>query len=307
MSKQYFGAIELGGTKINVLIADAKNQQVAKKVIPTLSPDETIGDIVNFFKQTLTANEIKLDAIGVGSFGPLDLNPDSKTYGYITSTPKTSWQFLNLKGKIESALGVDVIIDTDVNAAALGEYSFESMKTIKNMVYITIGTGIGAGFIINGGLVHGLVHPEFGHIFIPHDRRIDPFPGICPYHRDCFEGLASGPALTERWRIPSDEIPNDHMAWDLEGEYIAYALSNLICTISPEKIILGGGVMQRYHLYDIIRSKTVSIINEYIRSKYLEESIGDYIVAPRLKNESGLVGALCLAIRAIKPDCSSFS
>lgn len=302
MSKQFYGAIELGGTKINVLIADAQNQPVAKKVIPTLSPDETIADIVNFFKNTLTTEDIKLEAIGVGSFGPLDLNPDSKTYGYITSTPKSGWQFLNIKGKIESSLGIKVVIDTDVNTAALGEYSFKSMQPIKNMVYITIGTGIGAGFIINGELVHGLVHPEFGHIHIPHDKRIDPFPGICPYHRDCFEGLASGPALTERWRIPADEIPQDHMAWDLEGEYIAYALSNLICTISPEKIILGGGVMHRYYLYDIVRSKTANIINRYIRSKYLEESIGDYIIATRLKNESGLIGALCLAIHAVKPD-----
>lgn len=298
MSEHFYGAIELGGTKTSVLIADAHNQQLSKKVFPTLSPDETVNDVVNFFKQTTSAEEISLTAVGIGCFGPLDLNPESRTFGYITSTPKSGWLFYDIKGKIESALGVKTFIDTDVNAAALGEHSCKSSQIMQNLVYITIGTGIGAGFIINGQLVHGLVHPEFGHIHIPHDWRIDPFPGICPYHRDCFEGLASGPALAERWRMPSDQIPADHIAWDLEGEYIAFALSNLICTISPEKIILGGGVMHRNYLFNIIREKTVVIINQYIRSKYLEESIEDYIVPPQLRGESGLIGALYLAIRA---------
>lgn len=295
MSKQFYGAIELGGTKTNVLIADDQNNPVAKKVFPTLSPTETVADISKFFKSSLSAEGIELKSIGIGSFGPLDLHPDSKMYGFITTTPKMGWEFYDIKGKVESALDVHVEIDTDVNAAALGEYSFKAMQTIQNLVYITIGTGIGAGFIVNGQLLHGLVHPEFGHIRLPHDRHLDPFPGICPYHRDCFEGLASGPALTERWRMPAEEIPQDHMAWDLEGEYIAYALSDLICTVSPEKIILGGGVMHRYYLYDIIRTKTIQVINNYIRSKYLEESIGDYIISPRWKTESGLMGALCLA------------
>jgi fructokinase len=302
MSKQYFGAIELGGTKTNVLIADDQNNPVAKKVFPTLSPTETVTDIARFIKTTIGSEGIELRSIGVGSFGPLDLHPDSKTFGFITTTPKLGWEFFDIKGKIESALDVHVEIDTDVNAAALGEYSFKSMQTIQNLVYITIGTGIGAGFIVNGELLHGLVHPEFGHIRLPHDQRVDPFPGICPYHRDCFEGLASGPALAERWRMPADEIPQEHVAWDLEGEYIAYALSNLICTVSPEKIILGGGVMHRYYLYDIVRAKTVQIMNNYIRSKYLEESVGDYIISPRWKNESGLMGALCLAYQSSRPD-----
>jgi fructokinase len=302
MSKQYFGAIELGGTKTNVLIADDQNNVITKRVFPTLSPSETVTDIAQFFKSTLSSEKIELKSIGIGSFGPLDLHPDSKTYGFITTTPKLGWEFYDIKGKIESALNIHVEIDTDVNAAALGEYSFKAMQTLQNLVYITIGTGIGAGFIVNGELLHGLVHPEFGHIRLPHDRHIDPFPGICPYHRDCFEGLASGPALAERWRMPAEEIPQDHMAWDLEGEYIAYALSDLICTVSPEKIILGGGVMHRYYLYDIIRTKIVQIMNNYIRSKYLEESIGDYIISPRWKNESGLMGALCLAYRSSRPD-----
>jgi len=296
MSEQFFGAVELGGTKINVLIANAQIEIVNKMVFPTLTPAETISEIIEFFKTTIETQAIKLNGIGIGSFGPLDLNPESKTFGYITSTPKPGWQFVNIKGEIESGLGVKAVIDTDVNAAALGEYFFKPALTINNLVYITIGTGIGAGFIINKKLVHGLVHPEFGHIRIPHDLRIDPFPGICPFHRDCFEGLASGPALTERWRMPSNEIPKEHVAWELEGEYIAYAVANLICTVSPEKIILGGGVMHRHYLYDIVRSKTANILNSYIRSKYLEESIADFIVPPRLKSDSGLIGALCLTI-----------
>jgi fructokinase len=298
MSVQYYGAIELGGTKTNVLIANGQNQPVAQKTIPTLSPHETIAIISDFFKGVLSSEGIRLESVGIGSFGPLDLNPASKTFGFITSTPKSGWQFFDVKGQIESSLGVQAFIDTDVNAAALGEFSIKPLPGIQNLVYITIGTGIGAGFIINGQLVHGLVHPEFGHIHVPHNFHIDPFPGICPYHHDCFEGLASGPAISERWHIPADKLPQDHAAWELEGNYIAYALANLICTVSPEKIIIGGGVMNRHILYDIARKKTVSIINSYIHSKSLQENVNDYIIPPGLKNDSGLYGALCLAIHS---------
>lgn len=296
MTQKIFGAVELGGTKITVIAAINLKTIISKKVFPTLSPKETLQDIIEFFKSVLIGDTYKYEAIGVGSFGPLDLNPESRTYGYITSTPKQGWQFINIKKEIESTLNTVVYLETDVNASALGEFFLYPENKIKNLVYITIGTGIGAGIIINGKIVHGMVHPEFGHIRIPHDYRQDPFPGICPFHRDCFEGLASGPAMTERWQQPPEKLPTDHIAWELEAEYIAYAIANLICTISPEIIVFGGGVMQRPLLLKMIQSKTRCVLSGYIKSKSLDENISDYIVTPRLKEDSGILGALSMAI-----------
>ena len=296
MAEKAFGAVELGGTKTFVMIAKDKSDIYSRKIFPTLSPNQTISDITNFFQKETKSLDLKLESIGLGSFGPLDLDPDSKTFGYITSTPKEGWQFTNLKGKIEESLQIPASIDTDVNASALGEFRSLLKQDIDSFVYITIGTGIGGGFIINGELVHGLVHPEFGHIRIPHDKRIDPFPGICPYHRDCFEGLASGPALQERWHLSAEQLPKDHMAWELEAEYISLALMNLICTISPQKIILGGGVMLQVHLFNRIYQKTQRVLNNYIKSKYLEDQIRNLIIPPKLKENSGIYGALHLAI-----------
>ncbi len=296
MAEKAFGAIELGGTKTFVLIAKDRSKVYSRKIFPTLSPKQTILDISNFFQEQANICNVKLESIGIGSFGPLDLDPKSKTFGYITSTPKLEWQFTNLKGKIEDSLQTPVVIDTDVNASALGEFQSLLNKNLNCFVYITIGTGIGGGFIINGKLVHGLVHPEFGHIKIPHDKRIDPFIGICPYHHDCFEGLASGPALEARWHMSPNLLPKQHMAWELEAEYISLALMNLICTISPQKIILGGGVMHQTHLFEKIHQKTRNVLNNYIKSKYLEDHIRELITPPQLKDDSGILGALDLAI-----------
>lgn len=296
MQKILFGAVELGGTKTVALIAHDVEDIIAKKKFPTLNPKETVNDLEKFFKTQSAEIGESICAIGIGSFGPLDLNPQSKTFGYITSTPKRGWEFFNLKNEIESRLGVKVYLDTDVNAAALGEYFIHPINNVNNMVYITIGTGIGAGLIVNGKIVHGLVHPEFGHIRIPHEIRSDSFTGVCPYHKDCFEGLASGPALEARWGLDPINIPEEHMAWDLESEYIGHALVNLICTVSPELIVIGGGVMHHYSLYKKIRDKTKLLLNKYIRSRYLEDRIQEYIIPPRLKEDSGICGALSMAI-----------
>lgn len=300
MTQNIFGAVELGGTKITAIAAKDLRTIIHKKVFPTLNPKETLLDLIEFFKSVLNRDDYEYQAIGVGSFGPLDLNPESRTFGYITSTPKQGWQFFNIKQEIESALQTKVYLETDVNASALGEFFLYPENRIQNLAYITIGTGIGAGIIINGKIVHGLVHPEFGHIRIPHDYRQDPFPGICPFHRDCFEGLASGPALAERWHQPPDKIPMDHIAWELEAEYIAYAIANLICTISPEIIVLGGGVMQHSRLMKMVQSKTRCMLSGYIKSKSVEENISEYIVTPRLKEDSGILGALSMAIHESK-------
>jgi len=300
MEKNLFGAVELGGTKTVAVLARDVDNIATKKKFPTLNPKETVNDLEDFFKSRSEEIGEPIRAIGIGSFGPLDLNPESKTFGYITSTPKRGWEFFNLKDEIESRLDTKVYLDTDVNAAALGEYFTHPINHVKNMVYITIGTGIGAGLIVNGKIVHGLVHPEFGHMRIPHNTRSDPFPGVCPYHQDCFEGLASGPALKARWNLEPKKIPEDHMAWDLEAEYIGHALVNLICTISPELIVIGGGIMHHYSLYEKIRVKTKLLLNKYIRSRYLEDRIQEYIIPPRLKENSGICGALSMAIHEEK-------
>lgn len=296
MAENFFGAIELGGTKAFVMVAKKRNDIINRKVFPSSSPKQTLADINKFFKDICLANKISLSGIGIGSFGPLDLDNQSPTFGYITSTPKYAWPFTDIKGEIEQSMQVEVFIDTDVNASAYGEFNSLIDKSIESFVYITIGTGIGGGFIINGKLVHGLVHPEFGHIRIPHNLRKDPFPGSCPYHQDCFEGLASGPSLQKRWNLQPETLPIDHIAWELEAEYISYALVNLICTISPQKVILGGGVMHQMHLFEMIHRKTKRLLNNYIKSKSLEDQISSLITPPVLGDDSGIIGALELAI-----------
>ena len=262
----YFGAIELGGTKTVALIAEDKDHIVEKKVFPTLGPSHTVKDLANFFLSESDKYSLTIKAIGIGCFGPIDLNPDSKTFGFITSTPKKGWEFFNIKSAIENACFIPTSIDTDVNAAALGEFMSVPSNPIQNLVYITIGTGIGAGLILNGKIIHGLVHPEFGHMRIPHIIEKDPFLGICPYHHDCLEGLASGPAIEERWHQQPQNLPKDHPAWVLEAEYISLGLVNLICSVSPEQIILGGGVMNHNDLYELIRIRTRKILNKYINA-----------------------------------------
>lgn len=295
MAGDLFGAIELGGTKTIVIVANENNQIIRKIILPTLSPEITINDIVNFFLTSSGELGRKIVRIGVGSFGPLDLHHESKTYGFITSTPKLGWQYFDLKAELEEKIGASIILDTDVNAAAWGEYLNQSNKSIKNLAYITVGTGIGAGLIVNGAITHGLVHPEFGHIRIPQNTKLDPYPGICPFHKNCLEGLASGPAIQDRWRQSPETLPVNHMGWELEAEYLAYAISNLICTISPQLIVLGGGVMRFDKLYTLIREKTKKILNRYIKSEVLEDQTQNYITPPLLKEDSGIMGALYLS------------
>ena len=199
---------------------------------------------IEFF-QTQRAKLGPLAAIGIASFGPIDPKPGSPTFGYITSTPKPGWGNTDFAGAVARALSVPVGFDTDVNVAALGEWRWGAGQGLDNLIYLTIGTGIGGGGLVNGKLMHGLVHPEMGHIRVPHDLAADPYPGHCPYHGDCLEGLACGPAMNERWQQPSQNLPADHPAWALEAEYLAWALVNIICTLSPERIILGGGVMSQ--------------------------------------------------------------
>jgi fructokinase len=295
-----FGAVELGGTSIRVMLADESENILSQTSFPTQEAKPSRRDIIHFFHSAQSELGLRIRSLGIASFGPLDLRPDSKTYGHITSTPKPGWAFFNIKHELEGGLGVEAVLDTDVNAAALGEFSRISTKNIRNLAYITVGTGIGAGFIINGMITHGLVHPEFGHTYIPHDKERDPFDGICPYHKDCLEGMASGPAVQKRWSVKPENLPEIHPAWELEGQYLAYAAANLVCTISPEIIVLGGGVMSQQHLYPTIRDKTRKLLNGYIHSETISSNLDEYIRAPMLGGKAGLIGALLLAKMARK-------
>jgi fructokinase len=293
--ERVYGGIEAGGTKFVCMVAGGPNRIVSEARIPTTHPDQTIRQVVEFFEPYVQRHE--LAGIGIAAFGPLDLDPNSATFGYVTTTPKPNWNQVDLRGCIQRAFGLPTAFDTDVNAAAFGEqYWIPENQSLDPFAYMTVGTGIGAGVLANGRPVHGMVHSEIGHAPIPHDWQKDPFPGICPYHRDCLEGLASGEAIAQRWGQIGEALPASHAGWDLEADYIALALTNLIYVFSPQKIVLGGGVPQHLGFIPAVRSKVQQLLNGYIHSPLILENIDDYIVPPALGNRSGVLGAIAMAI-----------
>lgn len=296
--KGYVGGIEAGGTKFVCAVGSGPDDVRAEARFPTTTPEETIGRAIAFFREQEARYGRPL-AIGIGSFGPLDPNLDSPTYGYITSTPKPHWANADLAGSIHRALWLPVGFDTDVNGAALGEWRWGAAQGLSNFIYLTVGTGIGGGALIDGKPIHGLVHPEMGHIPLPHDWTADPYRGRCPYHGDCLEGMAAGPAIGERWGRPAFELPPDHPAWELEAHYLALALRTFICTLSPERIVLGGGVMEQPHLFPLIWRKVREYLNGYVQSPAILEHIDEYIVPPGLGNRAGVLGAFALAQQAV--------
>jgi len=260
--------------------------------VPTTSPQATIDQIIAFFRDQAGR---ELSAVGIGAFGPVDLHPESPTFGFITSTPKAGWQQYDLAWTLYRALQVPIGFDTDVNAAAAGEARWGAGRGLPNFLYLTFGTGIGGGALVNGEVIHGLLHPEMGHIRIPHDLGADPFPGSCPYHKDCLEGLASGPAMQARWGKRAQELPADHPAWALEAHYLALGLATWVCTVSPERILLGGGVMQQASLFPMIRQELLRLLNGYIDAKPLLNEIDSYVAPPELGSRAGVLGAMVLA------------
>jgi fructokinase len=288
------GAIEAGGTKFVCMVGTGPGDMREQVRFPTTTPENTLRQAVDFFRSA-EARHGKLAAIGIASFGPVDLNRGSESFGFITSTPKAGWANVDIVGAVKSALAVPVGFDTDVNAAALGERRWGAAKGLDTFIYLTIGTGIGGGGLVNGRLMHGLVHPEMGHVRIPHDMDEDPFAGVCPFHGDCLEGLASGPAINARWLQPAEQLPDDHPAWPLEARYLALALVNFICTLSPERIVIGGGVMAKRQLYPLVRKQIGELLNNYVRAPRLLNGMNDYIVPPWLAENAGVLGALALA------------
>ncbi len=289
------GGIEAGGTKFVCAVGSGPDDIRDEVRFPTTSPPETIDRAIQFFRDQQTQHG-DLAAIGIASFGPVDPNPASPKFGYITTTPKPGWQDADFAGRVHRELGVPVGFDTDVNVAALGEARWGAAQGLDSFIYLTVGTGIGGGGLIRGQMMHGLIHPEMGHIRLPHDRQTDPYPGCCPFHGDCLEGLASGPAIEERWGQPADSLPVDHPAWSLEADYLALALAGFICTLSPQRIVLGGGVMEQEQLFPAIRDKVQQLLSGYIQAPEIIEQIDRYIVPPGLGNRAGVLGGLALAL-----------
>jgi fructokinase len=290
----FWGGIEAGGTKFVCAVAGDDGELLAEIDFATRSPDHTIGQAIEFFQQ----QGRPLAAIGISSFGPVDLRAASPTFGYITTTPKPGWANTDIAGRIHRAFDIPVGFDTDVNGAALGEHRWGVAQGLDTFVYLTIGTGLGGGGMVNGKLLHGLIHPEIGHMRIPHNLDQDPFAGVCPFHGDCLEGLAAGPAIEARWGQPAETLPADHPAWELEANYLALGLVNLMCVLSPQRIILGGGVMQRAHLFPLIRIRVQGLLNDYLKAPIIRENIDDYILPPGLGQRAGVRGAIALAQQA---------
>lgn len=296
-NKPLYGAIEGGGTKFVCAVGTGPNDLRAEIRVETTSPEETLSRVVKFFHEQ-EAKFGKLASIGFACFGPLDPNPASPTYGHILPTPKPGWTNANVVGMLKDAFDIPIVFDTDVNGAALGEWRWGAAQELETFIYLTIGTGIGGGAYVEGKLLHGLIHPEMGHILLRHDRDKDPFAGTCPFHGDCFEGLACGGAMEKRWGQPGETLSAEHPAWDLEAEYVAQALTNYTLTLSPQRIILGGGVGSVPHLLSRVRARTRELINGYIQSPIILEHIETFIVNPGLGNRSGVLGAIALAKQA---------
>jgi fructokinase len=291
------GGIEAGGTRWVCAVSDGRDGLERVESIPTTTPQETIARAVQFF-----ANGRQLDALGIGTFGPVDVRRSSPAWGHITTTPKPGWGQTDVVTDLRDALDVPVALDTDVNAAALGEWRWGAADGLGTFCYVTVGTGIGGGAIANGRPLHGLLHPEFGHIRIPHDWGRDPFPGACPYHGDCFEGLASGEALRQRWGRPGEELTEPGV-WELEAEYLAQGLLNVVFVLSPERIIVGGGVSGAPGLLPLVRSRLQELLAGYIDATQLQDGIDEYLVPPALGSRAGVVGAIELArIAAADPE-----
>jgi fructokinase len=274
------GGIEAGGTKFQCVVGTGPGDIRAERRVPTTTPAATLHEVVTFFHAQRRRHGA-LTAIG-----------------HITSTPKPGWAHVDLAGTFRREFGVPVAFDTDVNAAVLGEWRHGAAQGLDTVLYLTVGTGIGGGALVGGRLLHGLVHPEMGHVRLPHDRAADPFPGVCPFHGDCLEGLASGVAMAARWGVSAESLPPDHEAWTLEARYLALALHGFVCTLSPQRIVMGGGVMTPAHLLPRVRQELQALLNGYIRHPAVLHDMERYVVAPALGSRAGAVGALVLAAQA---------
>ena len=286
------GGIEAGGTKMVCAVGDENGVVKDRTSFPTRQPEETFADMIAYYKNW------DIQALGIGCFGPLDLNRQSRTYGYITKTPKPGWGNCDIVGAFKDALGVPVGFDTDVNGAVLGEVTWGAAKGLDSAIYITIGTGVGVGVYVNGGLLHGLVHPEGGHILLIRHPK-DTYEGKCPFHKNCVEGLAAGPSIEARWGKKAAELADRDEVWEMEAYYIAQAITDYILSYSPQKIILWGGVMHQEKLFGMVRKEVLNLLNGYVAHETITEHIDQYIVPPALGEDPGIMGAIKLGLDAL--------
>ena len=285
------GALEAGGTKMVCAVATEQGEILERESFPTTTPEESIPSLTGWFA------ERGVDALGIGAFGPTCVDPASPAFGTILKTPKLPWRGYALRKAFVDALDVPVGYDTDVNVACLGEATFGDSRGIDDLVYVTIGTGVGAGVMCGGHLLHGMMHPEAGHMLL---NRVpgDEGPCVCPSHDSCLEGLAAGPSIERRWGAKGFELADRPEVWDLEASYLAQMCYNLVLCYSPRRIILGGGVMHQEQLYPLVREKTLAYLGGYITAPELED-IDSYIVAPSLNDNQGVLGCVELGRRAL--------
>lgn len=287
---EIYGGVETGGTWVVCALGTGPDDIAAEETFATGEPEPTLARIVEFFERGP-----RPAAVGIGSFGPVDLDRNSPTWGHVTSTPKPGWAHTPVAPVLSERLAVAVQFDTDVTAAALAEHRWGAAAGADSVCYLTVGTGIGAGLLVAGHPVHGLVHPEVGHLRIPHDRGRDAFDGACPAHGDCWEGLAAGGAIAQRWGANPRELPDDHPAWALEAEYVALGILAIVLVASPQRIVVGGGVMARPGLLDAVRERLVDLNAGYLETPMMGEAIDRYVVAPALGERAGVLGAIVLA------------
>lgn len=278
------GAIEAGGTKFVCAVSDDEFNIIKRHSIPTTTPNETMAAVLAFFKS------YTIEALGIGSFGPIDSDSQSETYGYITTTPKKKWQQFDLVGAVQKELNVPIVWTTDVNAAAYGEVKSGAAKGKRNGVYLTVGTGIGGGAVLNGKVLEGFSHPEMGHISVKRHPE-DTYVGSCPFHGDCLEGLAAGPSLELRTGIKGEKLKSDEKVWEMEAFYLGQALKDYTLILAPDIIILGGGVSKQAHLLPKIKQQFAEQLGGYVNVPSLDE----YIVRCQLGDNAGIVGCLHLA------------
>ncbi|MET0535761.1 MAG: ROK family protein [Steroidobacter sp.] len=288
-----YGAIEGGGTKFNCVVGDSPEDARESVMLRTSDPESTLGACVEFF----AAAERKfgpIEALGFACFGPLDLRAESSTHGCMMATPKPSWSGANLLAPLRARFNLPIAIDTDVAAAALAEWRLGAGRGYGSVAYVTVGTGIGADVAPRDKSIGRLMHSEMGHIGVRRDAR-DTFPGVCPFHGDCLEGLASGPAIYKRWGCELTELPAQHVAWSIIGGYLGQLATTLALVLSVERVIFGGGVMGNGLLLPHVRAAAATALNGYLQPLGHAGALDAYITAPLLGGRAGIVGAMLLA------------
>jgi fructokinase len=295
--RRIFGALEAGGTKFVCAIADESGAVLFEQRFPTTDPHATLSAACDFLLERSRLLG-KLSSIGVASFGPIVLDKRAADYGFIGNTPKAGWANADIVGVLARHFDCPVGFDTDVNAAAMAEHRWGAGRDIENLVYLTVGTGIGGGVLVDGAPLHGLMHPEIGHLRPRRHPQDGQFEGVCPFHGDCFEGLASGPAIVARTGAELQRLDAAHVQWEIEADYLGQLCAQLVLTLSPQRIVMGGGVMSQERLLPDIRQRLLRWLGGYVSSKEILLSVNDFIVPPALASRSGVLGALVLAIDA---------